>query len=53
MNFLGPKHTKYYSLGNKFLVLFFYFDFLVFLDVFWCVESENDVSFFAVSAVFL
>jgi len=41
------------SLGNKFLVLFFYFDFLVFLDVFWCAESENDVSFFVVSAVCL
>jgi len=41
------------SLGNKFLVLFFYFDFLVFLDVFWCAEFENDVSFFVVSTVFL
>jgi len=42
------------SLGNEFLVLFyFYFYFLVFLDVFWCAESENDVSFFVVSAVFL
>jgi len=40
-------------LGNKFLVLFFYFDFLAFLDDFWCAESENDVSFFVVSAVFL
>ena len=41
-------------LGKKFLVLFFfYFDFLVFLDVFSCAESENDVSFFVVSAVFL
>ena len=41
------------SLGNKFLVLFFHFYFLVFLDVFRCAESENDVSFFVVSAVFL
>jgi len=41
------------SLGNIFLVLFFYFDVLVFLDVFWCAESENDVSFFVVSAIFL
>jgi len=41
------------TLGNKFLVLFFYFYFLVLLDVFWCAESENDVSFFVVSAVFL
>jgi len=24
-------------------LVFFYFDFLVFLDVFWCAESENDV----------
>jgi len=35
------------------LVFYFDFDFLVFLDVFWCAESENDVSFFVVSAVFL
>ena len=40
-------------MGNEFLVLFFYFDFLVCLDVFWCTESENDVSFFVVSAIFL
>jgi len=45
--------SKMLSLGNKFLVLFFLFLFLVFLDVFWCAESENDVSFFVVSAVFL
>ena len=34
-------------------LVFFYFDFLVFLDVFWCAETENDISFFVVSAVFL
>jgi len=34
-------------------LVFFSFDFLVFLDVFWCAESENDVSFFVLSAVFL
>jgi len=38
---------------QTFGLVFFYFDFLVFLDVFWCAESENDVSFFVVSAVFL
>jgi len=41
------------SLGNKFWSCFSNFDFLVFLDVFWCAESKNDVSFFVVSAVFL
>jgi len=34
-------------------LVFFYFDFLVFLDVFWFAESENDVSFFVVLAFFL
>ena len=39
--------------ATNFWSCFFYFDFLVFLDVFWCAESENDVSFFVGSAVFL
>jgi len=39
--------------ATNFWSCFFYFYFLVFLDVFWCAESENDVSFFVVSAVFL
>jgi len=39
--------------GQQIFGLVFYFYFLVFLDVFWCAESENDVSFFVVSAVFL
>jgi len=34
-------------------LVFFYFNFLVLLDVFWCAESKNDVSFFVVSAIFL
>jgi len=38
---------------QKIFGLVFFFDFLVFLDVFWCAESENDVSFFVVSAVCL
>ena len=32
--------------ATNFWSCFFYFDFLVLLDVFWCAESENDVSFF-------
>jgi len=48
-----PKSELIASLGNKFWSCFFCFDFLVFLDVFWCAESENDVSFFVVSVVFL
>ena len=39
------------TLGNKFLV-FFYLDILMLLNVFWCTEPENDLSFFVVSAVF-
>jgi len=39
--------------ATNFWSCFFYFDFLEFLDVFWCAESENDVSFFVVLAVFL
>ena len=39
--------------ATNFWSCFFYFDFMVFLDGFWCAESENDVSFIVVSAVFL
>ena len=39
--------------ATNFWSCFLYFYFLVFLDVFWCAESENDVSFFVVSAIFL
>ena len=42
-----------HNTGQQIFGLVFYFYFLVFLDVFWCAESENDVSFFVVSAVFL
>jgi len=34
-------------------LVFFILIFSAFLDVFWCAESENDVSIFVVSAVFL
>jgi len=35
--------------GQQFLVLFFFIlIFRGFLNVFWCAESENDVSFFVV-----
>jgi len=42
-----------YHWATNFWSCFFYFDFVVFLDVFWCAESANDVSFFVVSVVFL
>jgi len=50
---LGPQNSwirhcfqPFIHWATNFWTCFFYFSFLVFLDVFWCPESENDVSFF-------
>jgi len=48
---IHAKRTIHWA--TNFWSCFFYFYFVVFHDVFWCAESENDVSFFVVSAVFL
>jgi len=50
----GETIKHFHNSGQQiFGLVFIFFYFLVFLHVFWCAESENDVSFFVVSAVFL